>query len=112
MTTACIAMFIFSAAALYFIVRYRVYVHITYTEARPPRRRQSRVPVPATTAYQAPAPPIADATEQVLAQTLVNLGTSHAKARAAAKRAVAAHRDPISFDELIRTAIKEATKAA
>lgn len=123
--------FLFSASVLFFVLKYRVHIHVTYAP-RIDRRavRDLRWPRPAVSSHgdhqdtmarvarmgkkpvaESPigrsAPlAIATAAHSDIVSALVNLGCSKSEAREAAKRAV--EQGPAEFESLLRRAIQEA----
>lgn len=114
-TSAAIALAL-SAAAVYFVIRYRVHIHISYTPppagrrpsgylfSSPSGRRRRSAAHHCTYCGKTEAQDRAE-TIRTLTSALVNLGAPRKKAAAAAERA-AAHAG--SFEERLRIAIKEA----
>lgn len=112
MTAACILMFLFSAAALYYVVRYRIHIHVTYqTPTRQPRRRPAGSPKrPAARSSEQDAE--VSALARTLTETLVGQGATQTKARAASVAAILALGKDAAIDQLIRAAVQFHQKAA
>jgi hypothetical protein len=110
-----------SAAILFFIVKYRVHVHITYTPSgsRRPTARKSgrRAEARADLGPTAKTRPVlfSQTPESIvwgdIASALVNLGASKQQARSAARQALAEHPDA-SFDIQMTVALQKVGKAA
>lgn len=101
----CLFCLIAAAAMLFYMVRYRVHVHIEYTPrpahaGRP--RRPARRPAPIASG---PAPELIED----LTSALVNLGAKPARARAIAEREARAGG---SFEECLRRAVQPERTAA
>lgn len=115
-STLCL---IITSAILFFILKYRVHVHVTYTPtssrvtARKGRRAEEATGTDARTRHgpalpQAMTRPAKDPGSIVwgdITSALVNLGAPKAKAQAAAQKAV--RQFPDSFDDQLRAAIQE-----
>lgn len=102
---------ILSASVLYFVLRYRVHIHVEYTPKAGTRRN-----VAGTSASKArvrasgEVPPRVNLQEAELISALVNLGTSKPRAKEAAGRALF-HQD-LEFETALRRAIDYARMAA
>lgn len=87
-----------SAAILFFVLRYRVHIHVTYAGSRP-RSRAARTAAPRSTAA-----------DTELVSALRNLGCSAPAAKKAATRAAA--EAPNDFNGALKLAIQYATGQA
>jgi Holliday junction resolvasome RuvABC DNA-binding subunit len=101
------ALFLASCAILYYVVRYRVHVHIEFSDSpsrqrvKKGRRAERSESTPTTaTAMTRPDP------SNDLSSALVNLGAKPHRARAAAQHVVRNWPDA-GFDEQLRAALKE-----
>lgn len=110
-----------SIAILFFILKYRVHVHVTLTNSRDARsvmkgrRAEKRlVGADVSTATTRPVP-IAIVPESVvwgdIASGLVNLGASKAQARIAARKACREYPDA-DFNSVFTAALQEVGRAA
>jgi len=116
---------LFSLAILFFVVRFRIHVHVVYQGSpwvASPRRKQAGVKACSPTtrallpisgrraavmAVSSEALPTAiTRPAQDLQSALVNLGANKAKARATAQRVCQQH-PGAGFDQLVRIAIQE-----
>lgn len=110
---SCLSLTI-SAAILYFVLRYRVHVHVSYTPrrraARPAQssRRTSRCMPEEVRPVQSPAVP-SPVRQKDLESALRNLGCKPAQAKEAAGRAMF-HQDP-EFPAALRRAIDYASRS-
>lgn len=106
MTTYATITLLLSAAILYFVIRYRVHIHISYTPPEP-RRRSARRPAGREPLAFVTSPASDPVLIADLTAALVGLGTAKTKARTAARLA-AAEPGTLSFEDRLRIAIKEA----
>jgi hypothetical protein len=101
------ALFLATACMLFYVVKYRIHIHVTYQRPAASTRRRPPEPPPAA---QAPRPAGTTTITAVdLAATLVGLGMSKTEAKRAAARAI--RRGAATDDQLIRIAIQEAQAA-
>lgn len=86
-------LFLFSAASLFYVVKYRIHIYATYElrDQTPKKRKTISREVPDT---------------EELVQTLVNLGAKPKVAQGAAMRAFESSPDG-NFDQVLRIAIQE-----
>lgn len=102
-----------SAAILFYVIRYRVHVHVTYTAPAGRRPRHHRSPKPASgSAIARTVEPTrstaakSSEASSLISSALVNLGAKPRDARAAAERAIQAN-PAAPFETLLRKAIQE-----
>ena len=98
---ANLILFALSSGILFYVVKYRIHVYVSY-EPRTPRTKTSRT---------RPAPTIDTDTDQVLTHTLIRLGAKPRMAREAVSRAVANSTNQ-EFNEILKTAIQECHRMA
>lgn len=110
-----IACFIATAAMLFYVIRFRVHIHITYTPAAHKTPRRPAAARTETAARPQPAAMADSAADTIkdLTSAIANLGVSKKVARAAAVRAAAPASGQVrTFDEMLRRAIQFAQEAA
>ena len=112
-----------SSAILFFILKYRVHVHVTLTSSRDSihasrgkgRRAESPRRKTGSIATTRPIQPIAAVPESIvwgdIASGLVNLGAGKREARAAAQKACRENPDA-SFNSVFTVALQEVGRAA
>lgn len=96
MVIANLVLFIFSAAALFYVLKYRIHIYATYEASGQTRKKRIARPVISRE--------IPDTKE--LVQTLINLGAKSKIAQGAATRAIENSPDQ-DFDQVLRLAIQE-----
>jgi hypothetical protein len=110
-SSACL---LFSLAILYFVLRYRVHIHINVTSSRHSSEARKGLRAADSSSSFGPTAMTRPAESVVLgdiASALVNLGAPKAQAKAAAIRAVREHPDA-DFNLQFSVALQEVGRAA
>jgi hypothetical protein len=95
-------LFLASCAILYFVLKYRIHLHVEYSPRK--AHRAHRRGVAPSTPSEAPASPVSVQMLADLESALVNLGASKPEARTRAAAAIA--QGPGDFDALILRAMQ------
>lgn len=98
---ANLILFAISSGILFYIVKYRIHVYVSYEPRSPP----------AKTTRTRLAPTIDTDTNQILTHTLIRLGAKPRMAREAVSRAVA-NSTSQEFNEILKVAIQECHRMA